>query len=334
MEVITKAGVYRIPMDTYHTQLCDGPSFSSSNLRTIYLKSPKDFWAFSALNPNAFPPKPVSDALIFGRAAHALILGDEVFAEKFVVLPDDAPPRPDARQIKAAAAGRVSDSYRERRDYWDAFDTLATGRDVIRKEWLNDINWMSHALEDDPLVGPLFDGEAEVSMIWQDAITGLWLKSRPDMVPRMGDIHADLKTTADATPRACLRDVRKMGYAMQLALSAIGSEVLLDQPIRTGVLVFVGKAPPYHVTPVEVDDEELHWAKLQLRSAIDTAARCLETGIWPGYTAGEIPRYRTPEWEREAFAEAQKNGTMPRSFFAETPAADDDDEEDVTDGEG
>lgn len=315
--VIREPGAYRIPLDVYHGQICDGPSFSSSGLRTIYLNSPKDFWAFSPLNPAAYPPKPPSEAMIFGRAAHALILGDEVFMEHFVVLPQNAPPRPDKRQLAAAAKGSKTESYLERAGFWDAFDTLAEGRMVLQPEWMETIRSMSHALADDPLVGPLFQGEAEVSLFWKDEATGLWLKARPDMVPAMGDIHADLKSTRDPTPRACLRDTRKLGYDMQLGLSAVGEEVLFGQVITAGVLVFVGKEPPFHVTPIEVDEEALHWAKLKLRAAIDTAARCLETGDWPGYTAGAIPKFTVPEWEREAFEAAQKAGTMPRSFWNE-----------------
>jgi hypothetical protein len=76
-----------------------------------------------------------------------------------------------------------------------------------------------------------------------------------------------------------------------------------------------------------VDEDALHWAKLKLRAAIDTAARCLETGDWPGYTAGGIPKFTVPDWEREAFGAAQKEGTMPRSFWNEPEPAGDDEEE-------
>lgn len=313
--VVREAGAYRIPLQHYHTQaVCPGPSISSSGLRTIFNKSPRDFFAYSELNPDRFETAP-SDALLFGRAAHALLLGDEVFEENFAVLPDDAPPRPTKAQVRAREGGRISDSARERFDFWESFDQAALGRTIIPDAWMVAIAHMSRALGAHPLVGPLFDGDAEVSLIWQDEPTGIWLKSRMDMHPRMGGVRADLKTCADASLRAVMREIGKYAYDMQAALGDLGSELVLGEKIESNVLVFVEKTPAFNVTAVEVAEDAIHFAKLKLRRAIDTFARCIETGDWPGKVEG-IPKYDTPEWERHEIGEAQARGEFPRSFFA------------------
>lgn len=313
--VVREAGAYRIPIDHYHTQaVCPGPSISSGGLRTILLKSPADFWAFSDLNPDRYERKP-SDAFAKGRAAHALLLGDEVFTDAFMVLPDDAPPRPTKTQVRAAEAGRTSTSYEERNGFWEAFDAACEGRTVIRSSWMTDIEHMAASLARHQVVGPLFDGDAEVSLVWQDEQTGVWVKARPDMLPRMGDVKADLKTCADASLMATMRDVRKFGYDMQAALGCIGAEVCLGQKITTDALVFVQSMPPYHVTAIEVTEDALHWAKLRLRVALNTFATCLATGHWPAPVEG-IPQFGVPDHQLEAYAAEQAAGSMPHDFFA------------------
>jgi hypothetical protein len=314
--VVREDGAYRIPIEDYHRQaICPGKSVSSSGLRTIELQSPADFYAFSELNPER-EEKPETDALTFGRAAHALLLGDEIFEDGFAVVPEGAPPRPLKSQINARlAGGKLTSSADERFSFWDPFDEAARGKTVVREADMRTIGKMSAALAVHPLVGPLFIGEPEVSLIWQDWKTGVWLKSRPDMLPAMGDIRADLKTTNDASLRAVMRDISKRGYHMQAALADIGCEVCLDRQIATDVLVFIQKTAPYHVTPVEIKPNAIHWAKVRLRRAIDTFAACVEANVWPGYTDG-VPQYDIPSWEEEMLAAEQVAGTLPRGFYA------------------
>lgn len=310
--VVREAGAYRIPMTHYHSQaVCPGPSVSSSGLRTVYLASPADFWAFSDLNPARFSQK-TTEALIFGRAFHSAVFDDE---PTFVVLPDDAPARPTAPQINARCEGRISDSAAERFAFWDDFDARAEGRDIIPPAWGETFGHMSRALAAHPLVGPLFDGDPEVSLIWQDEPTGLWIKSRMDMHPRMGGVRADLKTTTDASLRAVMREIQRRGYDMQAALGDLGAEIVLGERIESSVLVFIEKAPPFNVTPVEITGEAIGLAKLKLRKAINTVARCLASGDWPGKVEG-VPQYRPSEYDLLEIAEAQERGEVPISFFA------------------
>ena len=96
---VTEPGAYKMTMALYHSQsVCPGPSISSSGLRTIVNESPWHFWSRWEGNENRYPDPEESDALILGKAAHALILGDEVFDEHFCFVPKDAPRRPTAPQ--------------------------------------------------------------------------------------------------------------------------------------------------------------------------------------------------------------------------------------------
>lgn len=192
--VIRESGQYSISMDVYHGQPCNGPSISSTGLRKIYLESPADFWARSDLNDDRFDSEQ-HDHFVFGRAAHALLLGDEDFNAQFAVVPASAPPKPTSAQINARLAGRVSDAAQERFGFWDDFAEMNEGKSLLQEEDLHSIMYIKRALEAHPIVPVLLEGQAEQSLIWQDQDTGVWLKSRLDMLSSTGDL-ADLKTTS------------------------------------------------------------------------------------------------------------------------------------------
>ena len=101
-EQVVEPGAYRTSMKNYHGQsICPGVSVSSTGIRKAALASPLAFWKTSDLNPDRYPPKEESDALILGKAAHCLILGDEVVADNFAYVPEGAPKRPTVTQVAA-----------------------------------------------------------------------------------------------------------------------------------------------------------------------------------------------------------------------------------------
>lgn len=317
-QVIDKPGRYIMSMDWYHSQCCAGPSISSSGLRKLHLESPADFWAYSDLNEHRFEREEI-DAFTFGRAAHALLLGEEDFNAKFAVVPGSAPPEPLASQIQARKEGRVSKSAEERFAFWDGFYAETEGKALLKEEQLLDIMCIRDALETHEIVPILLQGDAEHSLIWQDDRTGVWLKSRLDILSATGD-YADLKSTAQKDPRLIRRDIQKHGYDMQLGLATMAVEQVLGVPFtpedyeqRSGILLFVYKKPPYHVIPVELSFDALHWARLKCRAAIDKFAHCMKTGEWPGPVSG-ILTYDIPEWEVDQLGDLQAAGIMPNSL--------------------
>jgi hypothetical protein len=315
--LIDKPGQYDIPMDVYHGQPCIGPSVSSSGLRKIYLESPADFWAFSDLNDDRFE-REETDAFVFGRAAHALLLGDDDFMAKFAVVPASAPARPLQSQILARIEGRISKSAEERFEFWDPFEAQHAGKTFLSENDLDHIRHIRDALEAHPIVPLLLEGQAEQSLIWQDERTGLWLKSRLDMLSATGDL-VDLKSTAFPEPRKLVRSVTDHGYRMQLGLATMALENVLGVPFtpeayagRSAILIFISKKPPYHVAPIEVSFDALHWGRLECRKAIDTMAECIRTGHWPGPVEGVLT-YDVPEWQLAELSEKQASGLFPTS---------------------
>ncbi len=315
-EKVVTPGAYRMTMDQYHaTDLCDGVSVSSSHLRTVVTKSPHAFWKTWGGNPNRYPPKEPSDSLVLGRAAHCLILGDEVFDHAFVLLPEDAPRKPTAPQVAAyARTGFWSDVARECGMWWREFTDLVGNRSVVTQEQMQRISYMAENLAASPeAVTALTSALTEISLIWQDEATGLWVKSRPDCIPDNGYDFGDLKTFApkggDLTI-AAQRSVTEFGYAQQMALAMEGAERVLGQSGDNCMLVFVMTSEPYEVVPILLEPEALYWARVLNRKALDQIAHGILTGVWPMRVTHPV-RYEYPPSMLHQFGEAQARGDLP-----------------------
>ncbi len=315
-EQVVEPGAYRMSMDLYHSQrVCPGPSVSSTGIRKAALESPHAFWKSFAGNPNRYPDKPVSDALILGRAAHSLLLGDEVFDDHFIYVPKDAPRRPTATQIKAFERdGKWSDAAAEGAKFWEAFDKKAAGRLMLKEEQVEKIFRMADNLKDCPdAVEVLTSDLTEISMIWQDEATGLWVKSRPDCIPSNGYDVGDLKTFSPKGSDlllSCMRAITDHGYALQMALAIEGAERVFGATAERCALVFCQTTEPHEVIPVQIDDDSLYWARCLNRQGLDRIAHGIKTGEWP-MRSPQITTYSYPPSMSGRFAEMQMDGRLP-----------------------
>jgi hypothetical protein len=286
--IIDQPGIYEgLPIDRYHGQPCAGPSVSSSGLRTIDAESPLHFWARSSLNPNRLPEEE-KDHLALGKAAHHLFTGEGDFWRHYVIRPDKW------------ADWRTGES----RAWREA--QRAAGLTVLVDKQMDQIKGMAASLAAHPTIrAGLLNGEAERSIIWQDEKTGVWLKSRPDILPVDSDMVVDLKTCSSADPLSVRRSIADYGYHMQLALAFEGMKAVTGREMRDHVLVFIETAPPYAVNIKPIDPVDIEDGRRQVRRAIDTFARCVETGEWPGYADDEVPASLPSYYRNRLAAEAE-----------------------------
>jgi len=262
---ISEPGVYALPIEVYHGQPTVGPSISSSGLRTIWNQSPAHYYVDSALNPKR-APQPDRPAFALGRLAHKLLLeGSDGLADEFVTRPEQW----SDWRTKAAQEWRDG--------------KIAAGKTVITDADLAAVTGMAESLARHPLVeAGILDGFVERSLIWKDAKTSVWLKSRPDVVPRASGLFSDLKTTNSVADSDLERSLSDYGYHMQAALVGMASEAVLGRPMEEFALVWVEKAPPHCVRVTVLTGEDLDRGRQQLRRAIDQFAECVATGEWPG----------------------------------------------------
>ncbi|HWL06767.1 MAG TPA: PD-(D/E)XK nuclease-like domain-containing protein [Xanthobacteraceae bacterium] len=280
---ISEPGIYAgVPMSAYHgARLCNAPSVSSSGLRTIMSKSPAHYWCESPYNPDRIDQKEV-DALVLGRAAHHLLLGEDDFSTQFITRPDKF----DSWRTAAAKDWKTEQE--------------AQGRTVLLPSQLEQIRGMARGLAGNALVrAGILNGEIEQTITWRCKDTGVWLKSRPDAIPNDSGDFADLKTTTSVQTADLARTIAEYGYHQQAALIASGWHALTGRDLASFSFVFVEKAPPYCVRIVTLRDEDLARGERQNMLAIRTFARCMETGEWPGPGSTDAEYLSLPEWKQK-----------------------------------
>lgn len=267
--VITEPGAYlNVPMDFYHGNPCDGPSISSSGLRTIFTQSLKHYWDGSPLNPDRVDFKD-TEFTILGRAAHHLLLGEADFDRYFVV-------RPETYQ------GEKWNSNKSICKAWLAEQELSR-RTVVTEAQMQQIRGIAASLQAEPIVqGGILNGYVEVSMFWKDAETGIWLKSRPDVVPNFSGDAADLKVVSDVSTEAISRALSDRGYHQQGALIGEAFREVLGMEMEHFSLVYAEGKRPHSVRIDEPHPEEIAQGHLENHAALKLFKRALETGEWPG----------------------------------------------------
>ncbi len=209
-KTITEPGVYTgISLDEYHNKstLLDGPSVSKSSLMHMAppTGNPKKFHAYWPFNPYRIETTP-SKAMEFGSAVHALLLGDEVFRDRFALRPDKAPD------------GRVWNGNNHSCRDW-LKDQAEIGRTVVTREQLEKIKRMAEdAAKYEVVQAGLLNGRIERSMFWKDPATGIWLKARPDVIPTDSGMYADLKTASKLDDDFLEKQFGDCGYYLQPAI--------------------------------------------------------------------------------------------------------------------
>lgn len=275
-EIVTAPGLYsNVPIERYHSgTLCDGPSISSSGLRTIFSESEMAYWINSPHNPQRLPQE-TKQHFSIGKAVHHLVAGEAEFTKHFSVLPDRFP------DFKTAAA-------REWRDLQVSSGlTVLTAKDIddIRgiagvlpwQKGIDDCGLKNNALVRDHGV---LSGLIEHTFAYRER--GVWLLSRPDAVPNSSGDFADLKTTSSVADDDLSRAIGEYRYDMQAALCRMLARSVLGIDVGHFSLVFVMKKPPYAVRVVEIHHEDMDAAEADVRLAILAFERGMNTGKWPG----------------------------------------------------
>jgi hypothetical protein len=267
---ISRPGIYAgIPLNDYHRgDICDGPSVSSSGLRTVWNESPAHFWNKCAFNPSREEDEP-SEAFILGRAAHHLICGEPFFTRDFVLRPDRAP---DGREWHGS-----NKTCRE----WLA-EQKRLGKTVLTPEMVDSIRGMALALSENPLMqAGILNGLIEHSMFWRDRKTGIWLKARPDAIPSDSGDFSDFKTTTSVQYRDLQKSIGDFGYHQQGALVLDGARELRMEA-ASFTLVWCEKKRPHCVRIQSLRSEDVALGAKQNRWALDVIHECIQARNWPG----------------------------------------------------
>lgn len=258
------------------------PALSASGVKRI-LVSPAHFRV----------PLTDTKALADGRLIHRAILEPESYGQTTVVLPQDAPTKPTARQRNAK---KPSPDTLTAIDWWDAWEREAAGRDILSTDDRQQHLDISGAVRSHPAAARLLaDGEAEVSLFWQHAEHDVPCKARFDWWRASDRILVDIKTTVDASPAGFAKQVARYQYHAQAAMYHTAAEHLFGEAPSAFVFIAVEKEPPYAVGVYALDAEAISKGHALVDQAATLYRQCLAADRWPGYP-DTIQTLTLPAW--------------------------------------
>jgi hypothetical protein len=160
----------------------------------------------------------------------------------------------------------------------------AAGKVPLLPYQLDIVQAIAGSVRAHPIASEAFrGGEAEVTLIWHDADTGIPCKARPDYLPAHGRWLVDLKTAASANPRSRRDQAYRLGYHARAAWYLDGAAAALGQLPEEYWFVIVEKEPPYLVSVVSFDHDALVWGRIANRKACERFSVSAAANDWPGY---------------------------------------------------
>lgn len=197
------------------------PGWNASLLKVVLSKSPAHAWS-EFINPDREQQEDAGQFLI-GNLFHCRLLEPELFDQRYLVLPPDAPKRPTAKQLegpkprKDGTYNTETIAYANWQDamaraaWWKAFEVEHLGAGTAQNVGDKDLalgDALAGAVLAHPVLAPRFADTPqnragnELTLTWVDPLTGARCKARLDAVRFLGDRLwiGDLKSAMDAGP--------------------------------------------------------------------------------------------------------------------------------------
>lgn len=177
-------------------------------------------------------------------------------------------------------------------------------RTVLTAEQWDQLHRMRDAVMNHKAAAALLTGvpgKAELSVYWNDAVTGELCRCRPDWW-REDDLLVDLKTTDDASPEGFAKSIANYRYDVQHPFYFDGVQQATGRTPRGFVFIAVEKKPPYAVGVYVLDQESVELGRAQYQADLRRYAECKRSDVWPGY--GErIQTISVPTWHKNRNAQ-------------------------------
>jgi hypothetical protein len=275
MTEITRAGLYEMSAEQYHSDPCPEPSLSASIATIISQHSPKHAWfAQRRLNPD-FAEKS-SPAFDFGRAMHAAVLEPEKEIIQLVEAEDWR--TKDAREQKSSIeqAGKIAVLSKQ---YNEIQLIAATARQFVRST---------------NIAKAFVAGDKEQTIIAKD---DCWLRGRLDCLSKDRKLIIDYKTVRSANPETFLKSsLFSYGYDIQAAMYIYLNKLAGFNGDCDYVWLLQETEAPYSCSLVGAARSVLECGARKLQLARERWINCLKNDSWPSYS-NEIFYLDAPAWE-------------------------------------
>lgn len=169
---------------------------------------------------------------------------------------------------------------------WDAFKAAHAGALILKPSELAKAQACAQAVHDDP-VAKLWLGGLHEHELKTWLFAGRECGGRPDIVGE--DYVADVKTSADVSPRWFARAALRMGYHGQLAWYLDGSRAEFARSFTRAAIIAVEQAEPYDVVVYPVEQRALDQGARICHAWMEKLLQAEATGVWHGQALGPVP---------------------------------------------
>lgn len=258
--------------DEYHA---DSAISRSGIMR--FRRSPRHFHA-EIFKSNTVKSEP-TPAMVFGSAFHTFVLEPDKFYDEYAFKPEP---------VLLKDVGRVAyDEYKAQ-----LYQLELSKKKVISGADHSLLLEMTLYLSNHEHASQLLRGAVyEQSYFWQDKESELMVKARPDILH--SNMIVDLKTCADASPRAFQRAMVDGGYHIQGAMIRDAVRELEGRDIPTVINIAIEKTYPYCIGIYIIDEYALEYGAEQYRKTLLDIKSCIVHSEFPSY---EIQTVSLPTW--------------------------------------
>lgn len=236
-------------------------------------------------------------AMKLGRMIHSSVLEPDVFQERYVVL--------GQCEGEKADGDRCSNNAKVIRPEGQYCGIHDPGGDDLDVECVKDDDYkiaegIRNSIENSDSCMSMLSGsgKVELSIVWEDSLTGVTCKARMDRYsPEIpGGAIVDLKTTNDASPRNFSRKIFNFGYHRQAIFYLRGAKEL-GYDISNFVILAAEKSPPYAVQPYRFQTDELQTDDIrqQVNELLKLYSECRKQEKWPAYP-DKVQDISIPGW--------------------------------------
>jgi exodeoxyribonuclease VIII len=271
-----QCGVYTfLTNEAYHAS----PGISNSGLGLID-RSPRHYYAWH-LDPHR-PPQPVRPGQLEGNLLHCALLEPDEFDKRYVVGPSVHRGTKIWKEWVAAHTDRIPIQADQRETAFAQAESALALPDVA---------------------AAVSKGMAEVSAYWNDPVTGVLCRCRPDFVHEAGSgvVLLDAKSYSSAEKYEFARQAARKGYHRQDALYSDGYEIAAAVSVLAFIFVVIEAEWPYAACAVMLDEASIRAGRALYRRNLDVYAQCLKTNTWPGYSSA-IELVSLPNYALENYA--------------------------------
>lgn len=231
----------------------------------------------------------------FGNAFELALLDPIEYEKKVLIYDQDE--RPDTTK---GITSNLNKEWKQK-----LFDTSLYVINKTGKESFETIQHMMESCYQDAVIQKLICNiEYQLSLFWTDEVSGLRMKTRPDICKRKKNVVVNLKTALDGSPKAFSRELANLDYPLQACIEMEGciKSGLMDF-IDTYFWLVVEKEPPYNATIYEFEKADIMASMDELEYLKNKVARAIKENFFPGYSDRADNKYgiltaEIPLWYR------------------------------------